>query len=42
MLGFFLDRALSTFPLFLLIGVFLGFGGSLVQIYRLAMRELKG
>ena len=40
-LGFFVDRVLGTLPLFLLIGLVLGFVASLVYVYR-ALKSLDG
>ncbi len=37
--GFFMDRMLGTLPLFLLLGLGIGFGGSLYYVY-LALKEL--
>jgi ATP synthase protein I len=37
--GFFLDKLLGTLPLFLLIGLGLGFAGGLYQVYR-ALKKL--
>jgi ATP synthase protein I len=39
--GFFLDRLLGTLPLFLLVGLGLGFAGGLYYIY-LALQKLDG
>ena len=40
-LGYFVDRVLGTLPLFLLIGLVLGFVASLVYVYR-ALKSLDG
>jgi F0F1-type ATP synthase assembly protein I len=37
----FLDHALLTSPLFLIIGILLGLAAATVGVYRLVMRELK-
>ncbi len=39
--GYFLDRALGTIPLFLLIGLAVGFAGGLYYVYR-ALKTLDG
>ena len=39
--GFLLDRLVGTLPLFLLLGVAAGFGGSLFYVYR-ALKNLGG
>ncbi len=39
--GYFLDRALGTLPLFLLIGLAIGFAGGLYYVYR-ALKTLDG
>jgi F0F1-type ATP synthase assembly protein I len=41
LLGLFLDHALLTSPLFLIIGILLGLAAATVGVYRLVMRELK-
>jgi ATP synthase protein I len=40
-LGFFADRLLGTLPLFLLIGLVMGFVASLIYVYR-ALKSLGG
>ena len=40
-LGFFADRLLGTLPLFLLVGLVLGFVASLIYVYR-ALKSLGG
>jgi F0F1-type ATP synthase assembly protein I len=40
-LGYFADRLLGTLPLFLLVGLVLGFVASLVYVYR-AIKSLDG
>ena len=40
-LGFFADKLLGTLPLFLLVGLLLGFAASLVYVYR-ALKSLGG
>jgi ATP synthase protein I len=40
-LGFFVDRLLGTLPLFLLIGLVMGFVASLIYVYR-ALKSLGG
>ena len=39
--GYFLDKALGTLPLFLLIGLAIGFAGGLYHVYR-ALKKLGG
>jgi ATP synthase protein I len=39
--GFFVDKVLGTLPLFLLVGLVLGFAASLVYVYR-ALKSLDG
>ncbi len=39
--GYFLDRALGTLPLFLLIGLASGFAGGLYYVYQ-ALKKLEG
>ncbi len=39
--GYFLDRSLGTLPLFLLVGLAVGFAGGLYYVYR-ALRNLEG
>jgi F0F1-type ATP synthase assembly protein I len=39
--GLFLDRALHTAPLFLVIGILLGLAAALFGVYRLVMEELR-
>jgi len=41
LLGLFLDRALRTEPLFLIIGILLGLAAAAIAVYRLVMQELK-
>jgi ATP synthase protein I len=41
LVGFFVDRLLGTLPLFLLVGLVVGFAGSLVYVYR-ALKSLDG
>jgi len=38
-IGFFVDRLLGTLPLFLIVGVGIGFAGGLYQVY-LALKKL--
>jgi ATP synthase protein I len=40
-LGFFVDRLLGTLPLFLLVGLVIGFVASLIYVYR-ALKSLGG
>jgi F0F1-type ATP synthase assembly protein I len=39
--GLFLDRALHTAPLFLLVGLALGVGAAIYGVYKLLQEELK-
>lgn len=39
--GYFVDRALGTLPLFLLVGLALGFAGALYHVYR-SLKRLGG
>jgi ATP synthase protein I len=39
--GYFLDRLLGTLPLFLLIGLAIGFAGGLYHVYQ-ALKKLEG
>jgi F0F1-type ATP synthase assembly protein I len=41
LLGLFLDGALHTSPLFLIIGILLGIAAATIGVYRLVMQELK-